>query len=220
MNIGIISDIHANKIALDAVFDHMPADLDHILCAGDIVGYNPWPSECVKVIRDKNIPTVMGNHDRMVISNRNFRGNPMARAGIDHAREELSTEQQDWLESLPNERTEMDGQVKIVHGHPDDPNYYTYPEEFSPDLLANERVLIMGHTHVQHHEKYDNGIVMNPGSVGQPRDHNPDAAYAVLDLNAMTVQEHRVSYDIQAVQDAIADHDLPHRTGERLTQGR
>lgn len=219
MEVGVISDIHANKPALDAVLTDLPA-VDAVVCAGDIVGYNPAPAACLAAVRDRDIPTVMGNHDRMVVSGRNFLGNPMARAGVKYAREQLTDEQTAWLADLPDERVLFGGRLKIVHGHPDDPDHYTYPEEFGPGLLGEETALIMGHTHVQYHERYENGIVLNPGSVGQPRDGDPRAAYAVLDLDERTVTEYRVTYDIEAVQAAIADAGLPDRTGARLAQGR
>lgn len=219
MRVGVISDIHANKIALDAVLDDLPP-VEALVCAGDIVGYNPWPADCVDIVRDRDIPTVMGNHDRMVVTNRNFRGNPMARAGVEHARAQLNETQHGWLTSLPEERTLFDGALKLVHGHPRDPDHYTYPEEFSSSLLGNERVLIMGHTHVQYSEIYESGMVLNPGSVGQPRDGDPRAAYAVIDVDSLSIEERRVTYDIETVQAAIEDAGLPTRTGTRLAKGR
>jgi putative phosphoesterase len=219
MRIGVCSDIHSNRVAFETVLEDMP-DVDALVCAGDVVGYNPWPAECVEMVRERGIPTVMGNHDRAVAEGTTFRFNSMAKAGVDHASEHLSDEQRDWLAELPDARREFDGRVKIVHGHPDDPDHYTMPKEFSPALLGDEEVLVMGHTHVQHHEVYGEGIVMNPGSVGQPRDEDPRAAYAVLDLDDRSVEERRVEYDIDAVQEAVSDAGLPSRIGSRLKQGR
>jgi len=235
MNVGVISDVHSNRVALETVLDDMPP-VDDLLCAGDVVGYNPWPAECVDAMRgvgdlstavrsklrdDRSaVPTVAGNHDRAVAGGTAFGFNSMAKAGVNHAKDRISPEQYSWLERLPTERTEYDGRVKVVHGHPDDPDRYTYPEDFSPGLLEDEEVLIMGHTHVQAAEKYDEGIVMNPGSVGQPRDENPRAAYAVLDLDAMSVDLHRVAYDVEAVRDAVREAGLPSRIGDRLIEGR
>ena len=219
MLVGVISDVHANLVALEAVLDDVPP-VDAMLNAGDVVGYNPWPAECVAAIRERHVPTVMGNHDRMVVTERNFRGNAMAAAGVSYAREHLDDDQRAWLADLPDVLRLFDGRVKVVHGHPDDPDRYTYPELFGPDLLDGEDVLVMGHTHVQAHEVYDGGIVMNPGSVGQPRDGDPRAAYALVDLEAMTVEERRVEYDVEAVIEAVEDAGLPRRTGERLLQGR
>ena len=219
MQIGVISDIHGNKVALDAVFEDMP-DVDGLVCAGDVVGYNPWHAECVEAVREREIPTVSGNHDRAVVGETTFGFNSMAGAGVEHARETLRDDQQAWLAELPDERHEFDGKVKIVHGHPADPDRYTYPREYSQRLLDDETVLVMGHTHVQGHEQYAEGIVMNPGSVGQPRDGDPRAAYAVVDLDGLSVTEHRVSYDIDRVQAAVEEAGLPSRIGTRLADGK
>jgi putative phosphoesterase len=219
MRIGVLSDVHSNRGALLAVLSDMP-EVDALFSAGDVVGYNPWPAECVEMVREREIRSVMGNHDRAVASGTTFRFNSMAAAGVEHARTRLSADQVAWLADLPDERLTFDGRVKIVHGHPNDPDHYTMPEEFSPDLLDDEDVLIMGHTHVQHHEMYEEGIVLNPGSVGQPRDGDPRAAYAVLDLDDLSVEERRVAYDVEAVQAAVADAGLPSRIGSRLSEGR
>jgi putative phosphoesterase len=219
MRIAVLSDVHSNRVAFEAVLADMP-DVDALICAGDVVGYNPWPAECVELVRERDVSTVMGNHDRAVASGTAFRFNSMAQAGVEHARKRLSESQIAWLADLPTERRAFDGRVKIVHGHPDDPDHYTMPEEFSPALLGDEDVLVMGHTHVQHHEIFDEGIVLNPGSVGQPRDGDPRAAYAVLDLDDLTVELHRVEYDVEAVQAAVAEVGLPSRIGSRLLEGR
>ena len=219
MLVGVISDVHANLPALEAVLGDLPA-VDALVCAGDVVGYNPWPAECVAAVRERAVPTVMGNHDRMVVADDNFRGNAMAAAGVTHARERLDDGQRGWLADLPDVLRLFDGRLKVVHGHPDDPDRYTYPELFAPDLLDSEDVLVLGHTHVQSHAVFDEGIVMNPGSVGQPRDGDPRAAYALLDLDALSVEERRVEYDVDAVRAAVDDAGLPRRTGDRLAEGR
>ncbi|MBX0322572.1 metallophosphatase family protein [Halomicroarcula sp. F13] len=228
MKVGVLSDIHGNRVALDAVLADMPP-VDRLVCAGDVVGYNPWHADCVDAMRglgdgedwpDTEVPTVMGNHDRAVAATTPFAFNGMAKAGVDHAREQLDEAQLDWLAALPDERRTCDDRVKLVHGHPDDPDHYTYPDEFGPDLLGEEDVLVMGHTHHQHHEVYDDGVVMNPGSVGQPRDGDHRAAYAILDLDTMTVEDRRVEYDTTEVIHAVEDAGLPREIGFRLTQGR
>lgn len=219
MKVGLISDVHGNRVALEAVLEDMP-DVDALACAGDVVGYNPWPADCVDVMRARTVPTVLGNHDAAVVDRTGFRFNGMAQAGVKHAIEHLEDDQLEWLASLPEERLEFDGRVKLVHGHPENPDRYTYPEDFSPRLLGEEDVLVLGHTHVQHAERYAEGIVVNPGSVGQPRDSDPRAGYAVLDLEAMTVETRRVAYDIEAVQRAVKDAGLPERIGTRLARGK
>ena len=219
MKVGVLSDIHGNTVALDAVLSDMPP-VDELICAGDIVGYNPWPAECVEFIREREVPTVMGNHDRAAAGHSSFGFNSMAGAGVEYARERLSDEQIEFLGTLLDSRRVFDDRVKIVHGHPNDPNRYTYPADFRPELLGDEEVLVLGHTHIQGHESFEEGIVMNPGSVGQPRDGDPRAAYAVLDLAELSVTEHRVSYDIDSVQEAIREAGLPERIATRLEDGR
>ncbi|MFC7231919.1 metallophosphoesterase family protein [Saliphagus sp. GCM10025308] len=218
MQIGLCSDVHGNLVALEAVLADLP-DVDALVCAGDVVGYNPWPAECVDRLRDLEVPTVMGNHDRAVARETTFRFNAMAAAGVELARERLTNDQREWLAELPDERLAFDGQVKIVHGHPADPDRYTYPRDFSPRLLEDESVLVLGHTHVQHVERYAEGIIVNPGSVGQPRDGDPRAAYAILDLDALEVETRRVAYDVERVQQAVAEAGLPEKIGTRLARG-
>ncbi|SFR34106.1 phosphoesterase, MJ0936 family [Halogeometricum rufum] len=219
MRVAVISDVHANRVALDAVLDDVP-DVDATVCAGDVVGYNPWPAECVAALRDRDVPTVMGNHDRAVASDSTFRFNSMAAAGVEYARAELDDDALSWLSALPDERTELDGRVRLVHDHPWIQDKYTYPEEFHADFLDDEDVLVLGHTHVQDHRVFDEGIVMNPGSVGQPRDGDHRAAYAILDLDDLSVEERRVDYDIEAVVEAVEEAGLPERIGTRLYDGR
>ncbi|ELY46366.1 metallophosphoesterase family protein [Natronorubrum sulfidifaciens] len=222
MKVGLVSDIHGNRVALEAVLEEMPA-VGELCCAGDVVGYNPWPAACVDELREREVPTVMGNHDAAVVEGDASGFSRMARAGVEHASEQLDDDQLAWLESLSVERRACDGRIKVVHGHPDDPKRYTRytrPSEFSPRLLEEEDVLVLGHTHVQGVEQYAEGIVVNPGSVGQPRDGDPRAGYAVVDLEAMTVDTHRVAYDIEAVQAAVADAGLPDRIGQRLARGK
>jgi putative phosphoesterase len=219
MKLGLVSDIHGNKVALDAVLADMPR-VDGLVCAGDVVGYNPWHGECVDAVRERDIPTVSGNHDREVVADGGFGFNSMAGAGVDHARETLTDSQLEWLSTLPDRRRTADGRVRIAHGHPEYPDRYTYPREFSPELLDDEDVLVLGHTHVQGHEQFEEGVVVNPGSVGQPRDGDPRAAYAVLDLDTLSVTEHRVKYDIERVRDAVQNVGLPEQIGDRLLQGR
>jgi putative phosphoesterase len=219
MLVGVISDIHANRVALEAVLEDLPA-VDALICAGDVIGYNPWPAACIDRLMDLDVPTVMGNHDRKLVTGSNFVGNRMARAGIEHARDQVSPEQRDWLADLPSERLLFDDRVQLVHGHPDDPDHYTYPEEFGAQLLDEAPVLVLGHTHIQGYEQTEAGIVVNPGSVGQPRDRDPRAAYALLDLEALSVQLHRVAYEIDTVREAVEAAGLPPRTGQRLVEGR
>ena len=232
MKVGVIADVHGNLEALDTVLSEMPA-VDRLVCAGDVVGYNPWHAECIEVMRGNDdplseaaaeslpgpVPTVLGNHDRAVAFDAAYGFNEMAAAGVRHARENCSDDQLSWLEGLPEERVVCDGRLKLVHGHPRDPDRYTYPEEYNAGMLGDEDALVTGHTHVQGHAVFDEGLVMNPGSVGQPRDDDPRAAYALLDLAECTIEARRVEYDIEAVVEAVGEAGLPERIGARLRSG-
>ena len=217
--LGVVSDVHGNLVALEAVLADLPP-VDGLVCAGDVVGYNPWPAACIDALRERGVRSVQGNHDRAAASGDADWFNSMAVAGIEHARRELSSAHLEWLRSLPTERVVADGRVKLVHGHPDDPDRYTRRREVTADLLGDEAVLVLGHTHVQFTERFDQGVVMNPGSVGQPRDGDPRAAYGVLDLDSMAVDERRVAYDVERVERAIEAAGLPAALGARLYEGR
>jgi len=225
MRVGLLSDVHANLVALEAVLDDMPP-VDEVVCAGDVVGYNPWPGDCVDRVRAVAAATVEGNHDRNVGTPGRYRANEMAYAGLQLARTELSPDQRRWLDDLPDREVLLDGRLLLVHSHPDPgrAGRYVYPAEF-PALapyLDDHDVLVLGHTHVQHEERVDDTLVVNPGSVGQPRDGDPRAAYAVLDVvdDGVTVELRRVEYDVDRVQAAVEAADLPERTGTRLAAGR
>lgn len=222
MQIALLSDIHSNLKALEAVLEDLPP-VDEIVCAGDVVGYNPWPAECVERVREVASVVVQGNHDRTVETPERYAGNRMAEAGLEHAKAELSDEQREWLAGLPPRTTIVDGRYRLVHSHPDPDRLGSYvrPREFTAmrPYLDEYDGLVLGHTHIQHQATVDGRLVVNPGSVGQPRDSNPDAAYAILDTETDTVDLHRVEYDIDAVIDAIEDAGLPRRTGTRLLDG-
>jgi len=233
MRFGIISDIHGNLPAFEAVCDAMPS-VDRLLCAGDVVGYNPWPAACIDRVRELGAVTVRGNHDRAVAFDGGERFNAMAKAGVRHARQQLGDADMEWLRSLPTEQYVADGRIHIVHGHPDDPDRYTYPREFSASMLGEGvDVVIMGHTHVQGSRRFGDGVVLNPGSVGQPRDGDPQAAFAVVELGedaeddsngddggAPTVETHRTEYDVDRVIEAVEAAGLPNSIGTRLKAGK
>lgn len=211
--IGLLSDIHGNAVAFEAVLDDM-GPVDTLVCAGDIVGYGPSPGRCVELVRDRDIQTVAGNHDRAVVQ-----GQPYE-SGDAYARKHLGDETIQYLANLPRERLLFDDRLKLVHDHPEEQNRYTIPSAFDPQLLGSEDILVLGHTHIQHAEVFDEGIVVNPGSVGQPRDGNPDAAYAIVDVAELTVELRRVSYDVERVQQRIRNTSIADRNGQRLTQER
>jgi putative phosphoesterase len=226
MRLGLVSDVHANLVALEAVLGDMP-DVDALVCAGDVVGYNPWPGECVDRVREVAATTVVGNHDRNVGSPARYRGNEMAYAGLRLARERLSDDQRTWLEGLPERTHVADDRVLLVHSHPDPARQgmYVYPADFGrvASVAAEEgaEALVLGHTHVQHAAREEGTLVVNPGSVGQPRDGDPRAAYAVLTAtpDGLDVTLSRVEYDVDRVREAAAEAGLPERTGTRLLRG-
>lgn len=211
--IGLVSDIHGNAVAFEAVLEDM-GTVDALVCAGDVVGYGPSPGRCVEIICEMDIPTVEGNHDRAVARNQPYD------SGDQYARQALSEDKLAWLAELPRELLRFDARLKLIHDHPDGRDRYTHPAEFNPGLLRGEDVLVLGHTHIQHAEVFDEGIVVNPGSVGQPRDGDPKAAYAVVDLTESTVDCRRVQYDIELVQQRIEETMISERNAQRLTRGR
>lgn len=223
MQLGVISDVHGNLVALEAVLDDMP-DVDGLVCLGDVVGYNPWPAECVDRVREEADVVVEGNHERMVETPERYRHHETAYAGLARAHEALTDEQFDWLRSLPKRRTVADDRYLVVHSHPD-PAYegtYVRPPDFSQmrPYLDDYDGLFLGHTHIQHAATVDGRLVLNPGSVGQPRDSDPTAAYAVVDADEGTADLRRVAYDVDAVRDEVQELGMPRETWARLKDGR
>jgi putative phosphoesterase len=222
VKLGVISDVHANRVALEAVLADMP-EVDELVCVGDVVGYNPWPAECVARVRAACSVTVKGNHDRNVETPERYRANRMAHAGLELAKERLDADQKEWLAGLPRKTEVADGRVLVVHDHPEHVDRYVHPASFTSirPYLDGYDACLLGHTHVQHEATVDGRLVCNPGSVGQPRDGDPRAAYAVLDADADPVEAdlHRVEYDVGRVQAAIEEAGLPERTAERLAEG-
>ena len=211
--VGLISDVHANLPALEAVLDDMPP-VDALVHAGDVVGYGPWPNECVELLREHDAYSILGNHDEAVFGGRVYE------SGNQYAKNTLTDQNRAWLEDLPISQTLFDGYLHVAHGHPDDKLRYTTPAEFAPDLLGAEEVLVLGHTHQQAQREFDTGIVVNPGSVGQPRDRDKRAAYAVLDTTTSSVSLERVTYDIDRVSEKIGVTPISERNGLRLYDGR
>lgn len=223
MQVGLISDIHGNLPALEAVLEARPP-VDTLVCAGDIVGYNPWPAACLERVREVATVTVQGNHDRNVDTPEQYRANEMAHAGLQYAKKQLSEEQREWLAALPPRTTVADGNYRLVHSHPDpdDLGRYVRPRDFPRmrPYLNDYDGLVLGHTHIQHEATIDGRLIVNPGSVGQPRDGDSRAAFAVLDTEANEVDLHRVEYDIDRVITRVEEEDLPTKTATRLLEGK
>ncbi len=237
---AIISDIHANQPALEAVL----RDIEHlqcnqIACLGDIVGYNANPSECLEIIKSLNCPIIKGNHDEEAASDSNPKGmNPIAYQALMWTRQQLSEEQKEWLRRLRMVRNVPP--FTIVHATLDQPALWHYiVNKFDATSNFNFQFTNMcfhGHTHVPKIFIFEQGSAqeylatdfcpdpaqkyfINVGSVGQPRDNDWRAAYAVYDSDTNAVYFRRVEYDLQEAQKRIIDAGLPVALAERLAKG-
>lgn len=219
MKIGIISDVHSNLPALKVVLDKLD-HIDHIIHAGDIVGYNPFPKQVISLFRKNNIYSIKGNHDRVVLGELNFPPSSIAGRAAKWTKLVLSSEEISYLESLPIEQTLFDNLIRIAHGAPGSPNRYVYPKDYSDLLLKDEQVLVLGHTHIQSSKRFNNGVIVNPGSVGQPRDGDSRAAYAILNTETLKIELNRIKYPIYKVQEKIKEVGLPEEIGKRLNKGK
>ncbi len=241
MRILVLSDIHANLTALETVLEDAGA-VDAVWCLGDIVGYGPDPNECVARIRGlQNLVCLLGNHDAAALSRIPIETfNQDARRSIEWMQDVLTKESYIFLSQLPE--TVVTGQVTLVHGSPRNPVW-----EYILDLhnaaqnmeYFDTQVCMVGHTHLpiayradpktsQLHwavppegecVQLDTRSIVNPGSVGQPRDHDPRSSYAIFYPETNGWEIHRVDYDIRAVQKRIRTAALPMRHALRLMEG-
>jgi len=237
---AILGDIHGNLEALDAVLeDAAKLGVDSYVCVGDLVGYNANPAECLERIRSLDAVTVRGNHDHYCSHDESLDDfHPLAANVVDWTRRQLSSEEIQYLRDLRMVRG-VNG-FTIVHSTLDMPEKWGYVFD-SLDAEANfnyqpTSVCFHGHTHVpvvyQKHgsvnkseyatlqvrlgEKY----FVNVGSVGQPRDGDPRAAYAVYDLEKGEIELRRMAYDIETTQRKIREVGLPERLAARLELGK
>lgn len=219
MRVALIADIHANLPALEAVLTDLQP-VDSVVCLGDIVGYNPMPAACLELVRKHADVVVQGNHDRLINTPIRMTGNRMARAGLEYAKDTLSTEQREWLESLPHQAT-INESYLAVHSHPTRVDTYVPPEDVAllDGTLTDYAGVALAHTHIQDVSSVNKSLVVNPGSVGQPRDGNPQAAYAILDTDTGEVTLRRTPYNVDRVYHEIVVEGLPSETGERLFDG-
>ena len=244
MRVLLVSDIHANLVALDAVLRDA-GSIDAVWSLGDSVGYGPQPAECIARLRELGAVMVAGNHERAAtgaIGIEDF--NPDAAAAAQWTKAQLSTEEQGFLDGLPEVVT--DDQFTLVHGTLREPIWeYLYSYEAASGHLALQETPfgLVGHTHVPTlvvedgslpngcelyrltgDEIVDLGeyskLVVNPGSVGQPRDGDPRASYAVYDGDENVIALNRVEYDIVLTQKLMEEAELPRWLIERLSKGR
>jgi len=240
MRLAVLSDIHANLAALEAVGDDMP-QVDEVWVLGDIVGYGPQPNEVIAALQEMGARSVMGNHDGAAIGQVDVSWfNPDAARAIDWTGQVIDDNARAYLATLPEVR--RDGELTAVHGSPRDPTweYITGPDVASANLASfDTRICLHGHTHVpivfrSREESMEvvsatprapvtiaeGRLLLNPGSVGQPRDGDPASSYVVIDREAGTAEFRRVSYDVDRTQRLMRDVDLPPRLVERLRYGR
>lgn len=240
MRVAVLSDIHANLPALDAVLA-AAGQVDAVWHLGDVVGYGPDPDGVVERLREVGALGVRGNHDAAACGGDEIEWfNPEARRAMEWTRRAIAPATVAWLSALPDRRT-LDG-CELVHGSPREPlwEYITSVPVARANLAALASPIgLHGHTHVpiawidddegldvvgpgrrsSSVELRGRRALVNPGSVGQPRDGDPDASFLVLDPAAGTVSWHRVSYDVESVQDAMRAAGLPASLSARLAVG-
>jgi len=227
MRIAFISDIHSNLEALQAVLDDIKKErVKHIYCLGDIVGYGANPNEVIELLKKLNIPSVQGNHDFAVPDLKDFnKFNQYAQVALKFTQKVLKTENKEFLKNLPetNTLTTVGLTFFFAHGSPDDPHWEyifpTTPEVRLKKFLEKYDVVVLGHTHIPFYKKFGRKLIMNPGSVGQPRDGIPEASYAIIDTEIMQIVNNRVEYDIDTAARKIITSKLPFYLGDRLHTG-
>ena len=221
---AIISDVHANLAALKAVLGEIDGmGISHVISAGDVVGYYPFPNEVIQLFKERSVVGIAGNHDRTVIRSQTSSMNHMAGEAARWTSKQLTEGSRDDLTGLPA-RTHVTVGGKLVglyHGSPRDDVEYVFEESAEPELLrlSGTRLLILGHTHVPFVRRSKEGTIVNPGSVGQPRDGDPRACFMVYDSTKDDFTIRRVEYDIESVVVAVSRAGLPRELGERLRHG-
>jgi putative phosphoesterase len=226
LKVLVVSDIHSNLAALEAVLEDA-GPWDAAISAGDTVGYGPSPEGCIDRLYFKGFRCVAGNHDNAVATVETDWFNDDAQEAIRINRGQLSGASLRWLGKLPIElRLELDGfRMSVYHGSPTEPlTSYIYPdyaEEHAESFLTQTgaEILILGHTHVPYKIEKGGRFMLNPGSVGQPRDGDPRASYLMLETDLLEVEHRRVEYNIDATAEAIDAIGLPHRFATRLYNG-
>lgn len=242
----ILTDIHGNIDALEAVLRDASDRYDEVVCCGDLVGYGASPSEVIDWVRLEATHIVRGNHDRAVWEEglkETF--NLAAQAAIEWCLKSLDPADIEWLRGLPGGPV-WPYDFGLAHGSPlDEDEYLAFTEDvIGLDQVFERKLLFFGHTHVQGGWIWDRGGVhpvaapgaresqrvldvnpdylylINPGSVGQPRDHDPRAAYAVWDSRGGLLTLRRVAYDVRAAQRRIVEAGLPQSLSARLAIGR
>ncbi len=244
MRYGIIADIHANVEALDATLKFLENEkVDKILCLGDMVGYNADPVACVRIVREKCSAVIQGNHERMVLGASLFGVRKETLDATEWTRNQLSPEDLKYLESLPEE-TRVGNGILLVHGSPRDKDEYILSTDVIRDNVTilrakhpDVKVCFFGHSHypmvigppdvhTRFHETrtvpLDKGRIylINPGSIGQPRDACPLSSFAIFDEDSWSVTIHRLPYDVAATQKKILGAGIDRKLAARLEVGK
>jgi putative phosphoesterase len=235
--LAIISDIHGNLPALEAVLADIEAlGINDVYHLGDLVGYNPFPNETVALIAARRLPGITGNYDQAVLGLAtdpigellNAKITPMGREIYAWTMREVNSQSREFLAVQPRQVSLARGKwrLRLTHGSPRHIKDYvrpSWPDAMVGDLLleVEEDILLTGHTHIPMVRQVNGKWLVNPGSVGFPKDGNPLAAYAVLELGEeLLVEIRRVKYDIDRTVQAIAARGLPPKAGEDLRVGR
>ncbi|MBX8639518.1 MAG: YfcE family phosphodiesterase [Thermoplasmata archaeon] len=216
--IAVISDIHSNMPALSAVFRHIEKEqVDEVICAGDIVGYNAMPNEVIELLREKNVISIAGNHDSSAVTGNYERMNSLAARALELNVSATSSENFRYLRELkPNAR--LDG-IAVFHGSPFDPDEYVYEDMADAKIIeaSGKQLTVLGHTHIPYVKRIGKMTVMNPGSVGQPRDGDARASFAIIDGNSIEIR--RTHYDIDSIFRENMKSGIPLPLSERLRWG-
>jgi putative phosphoesterase len=234
MRLGIIADIHANLHALAVVLHALDADgAELIVCAGDLVCYGAHPNETLDRLRERGIPTVVGNYDDAVAWNRPRASRtpsspatePLKQAALAWTQAQIAARGRAYLRGLPwTLGYRIDGlRLAVVHAGLDYLDEWITPAQ--PDALAQlvatirADVIVLGHTHQAFVQHIKDATVINPGAVGRALDGDPRAAYAVLDTTSRAVDLRRVAYDVEAAAHAIVRSGMPAEIGVLLRHG-
>lgn len=242
MRYFIFSDIHGNLEALEVVLEAMDNLKDCVpVCLGDIVGYGPNPHECIEIIRDRKIRSVVGNHDRAAIEQVDISYfNPYAKEAVLWTRSILKDSDISFLKALPIALTIAN--MTLVHATPCEPSAWNYLftlfDAHNNFKCFDTQLCLIGHSHspiiivqkvsgdcwVHPHSaigvQTEHRLIVNVGSVGQPRDGNPDAAYMIYDDKEQTIEIFRIPYRLRKTQEKMKRHGLPDYLIERLELGR
>ncbi|PID27405.1 MAG: hypothetical protein CR982_05530 [Candidatus Cloacimonadota bacterium] len=225
MKIAIVSDIHSNLEALLAVLKKIESEkVSKIYCLGDIVGYGPNPNECIDIIRSVSNNVVMGNHDSAVLGQTSTAlFNQYAKKSTEVTRKMLSDDNLQYLSTLPLQIKKES--MLFTHATPKDPskwNYLTTLGAAKENFLSfSEDICFIGHSHRSEvFRNHDGRLIINSGSVGQPRDGNSKACFSIFDTETYKFQFLRVEYDLESVYMKIKKSELDNFLGERLFIGK